>query len=118
MVFKRTKAINFSLQATSVWFKRYCAQFKSLVQTSLYQGTKQCQTTIFLEQLAGASPAFNAMPSQRELVCNAEPLLQREKPSVGFMVGPRLDRRPSKADNVALRLKPFMAMKRVKRETI
>jgi hypothetical protein len=97
-------------------FKDSCAQFKNEDRTSLYQGANQCQTTLLLEQLVVVSLAFNAAPSQRELISNAEHLPQREKPNAVFMAGPRLDQGPSKAESVAPRLKPFTAMKRAKRD--
>jgi hypothetical protein len=61
------------------------------------------------------SPAFSATPSQRELASNAEPLLQRERPSADFMVEHQLALRLSKVDSVAPRQKQFTAMKRAKR---
>jgi hypothetical protein len=85
--FKRTKAINISRQATGVWFKRCCVQLKSLPLTSHYQGVNLCQTTLLLEQPAGVSLAFNAMPSQSAQSNNAEHLLQRVKPSAASMAG-------------------------------
>jgi len=83
------------------WFKGYCAQFKSPARMSLYQGVIQCQITLLLEQLAGVSHAFNAMPSQRELASSAEPLHQRERQNAGFMVGHQLAPKPNEADSVA-----------------
>jgi hypothetical protein len=64
----------------------------------------------------GVSPAFSATPSQRELVFNAGPLLQRESPNADSTVGHQLSLRPNKADSVALMRRPFTAMKRAKRE--
>ena len=98
------------------WFKRYCAQFKSAARTSLYLGANQCQTTLLLEQQAGVSPAFNATPSQRELVFNAVLPHQRERPSAVFMAEPQQALRLSKADSVAPTLKPFTGLKAAKRE--
>ena len=112
---KRTKAINISRQATSVWFLGCCAQCKSPARTSLYQGANQCQTTLLLEQRVDVSPAFNATPSQRELGPNAEPLLQRVRSSADFTVGHQLALRQSKADSVAPRLGLFTVTKRAKR---
>jgi hypothetical protein len=88
--FKRTKLLNISRQATNVWFKGSCEQFKSPASASLYQGANQCQKTLLLERLVGVSLAFNAAPSQKELASNAEHLPRREKPSAGFMVGHQL----------------------------
>ena len=115
-VFKKTNAINISRQSTSVWFKGSCAQFKNQVRTSLYQGAKQCQKTLLLEQLVGVSPAFNATPSQRELASNAEHLPPRERPSADFMVGRQQAPRPKMADSVAARLRRFMVSRPAKCE--
>jgi hypothetical protein len=84
---KRTKAIKISRQATGVWFKRCCVQFKTLPGTSRHQGVNQCQITLLLEQPGGASPAFNATQSQSAQSCDAEHLLQRVKPSAASMAG-------------------------------
>ena len=114
-VFKRTKASNISGQATSFWFKRSCAQSKRLVQTNLYQGVNQCQTTLLSEQLVGVSAAFSAAPSQSAPGSNAEHLPQKARLSAVFTVEPQLAQRLSKVDNVAQKLKPLTAMKRAKR---
>jgi hypothetical protein len=63
-----------------------------------------------------ALPAFNATLSPKELASNVAPLLQRERPSAGFMVELQLAPKPNKADSVVPRLKPFTAMKRTKHE--
>ena len=89
---------------------------KSPARTSLYQGAKQCQTTLLLEQLAGVSPAFNATPSQRELASSAVPPLQREEPSAASMVELQQAQRQSKADSVAPKQRLSTALKREKRE--
>jgi hypothetical protein len=84
-------------------------QFKSASRTSLYQGVNQCQTTLLLKRLAGASRAFNATPSQNAPSSNAAPLPQRERPNADFMAEHQQAPRLSKADNVAQQLKLFMA---------
>jgi hypothetical protein len=82
----------------------------------LYEGVKLCQTTLLLEQLEDVSLAFSATPNQKELAFNAEPLLQRERPSAVSTVELLLARRLSKADSVAPWLKPSTEMKRAKPE--
>ena len=80
-----------------------CEQFKCPTRTSFYECANQCQTTLLLEQQAGASPVFSATPSQRELVSSAVLLPLRERPSAVSTVEPPLAPRLSKADDVAQR---------------
>jgi hypothetical protein len=51
--------------------------------------------------------ALNAKPPQKVLNNNVSDLLQEAKGFVNFMAGPVQVRKLSKADGVALKLKPF-----------
>lgn len=81
-----------------------------------YQGAKRCQITLLLVRQAVVSNAPSVRPSQKELASNAVPLPQRVSPSAVSMVEPQLAQELSTVDNVAPTLKPFMALKRAKRE--
>jgi hypothetical protein len=82
---------------------------KNPARTSLYQGANQCQTTLLLEQTAGASNVCSATRSPRELVSSASPLRQKARLNADFMVVYQLAQRPNKADNVVQQQKSFMA---------